>query len=500
MCAAVAALVVLPGVWLVIRGAEAGGMRALAALVEHGGAQAVGRSLALSAGVAVACVALSAPAVWLTEATDLPGRRWWRVLLALPLAVPSYVSGFVVVAALGPTGWLSSLGGRFEVYGPAGATLALLYAWPYALIPMRAAFARVDVDAWDAARSLGATPWRAFRDVVVPVVRPAMAGGGLLVALYALGDFGAVATTRFRTLSYLIYLRFQSFGGRDQAVLYSWLLVALAAGLWLAHRWVSGKADSAVSASTRRVWRPIALGRFRGVALAYVGLLSLYGVGLPLGVVAYWLWRGVGNGAPIHPFDDAMVNTLWVSLAGAAIVVGAGMFPALARVDTAAGRVLRGSVNLGFALPGIVVALALVFFASQHAHWVYQSTPLLLIAYVVRFVPVASGAVGEHAARLHPRLVEASRSLGRRPSQVLWTVTLPLLAPALWAAFLAAFVSIAKELPATLLLAPLEFDTLATHIWAQTEEAFFTSVAPPVLVLVALSAAIGTWSQRLAAR
>lgn len=497
VAALVAVAALLPLAWLALRASDAGLPGSLFELMARDEGATLFRSLGLAVGVALISVAVSLPAAWLTEATDLPGRRGWRIALTLPLAVPSYVSGFVVVAAFSPRGWFAALGlGTPGVYGAFGATAALFFAYPYALLPIRAAIARADRNTWDAARSLGLSPAAAFTRVVLPSLRPAIASGGLLVALYALSDFGAVSLTRFRTLSYVIYLRYQSLFGRDEAVAYAWLLVAVAALLVIGHRVVAGRTRTAVSAHAERVWRPLPLGRWKPIALAYCTLVVAVGVGLPVSVVAYWLVRGLSHGAEIHPFGGVAVRTGLIGVAGAAVVVLAALPAALSKAGRPGTSAVRGAIHAGYALPGIVVALALVYFASQHVAVLYQTIPLLLLAYVIRFVPVSSGTLAEHADRMDPRLAEAARSLGRTARQVRWEVTLPLLMPAVWAAFIAAFLSVVKELPATLLLAPIEFDTLATHIWALTEEAFFTSVSAPVLVLVALSAALVTLLQR----
>lgn len=492
---AIAAL--LPLAWLVLRASEAGVPRSLVEILRRDDGATLFRSLGLAIGVAAISVAVSLPAAWLTEATDLPGRRVWRIALTLPLAVPSYVSGFVVVAAFSPRGWFASIGlGTPDVYGAFGATAALFFAYPYALLPIRAAVARADRNTWDAARSLGASPAQAFFRVIFPTLRPAIASGALLVGLYALSDFGAVSLTRFRTLSYVIYLRYQSLFGREEAVAYAWLLVVVAVVLVIAHRLIAGRTRTATSAHSERVWRPLPLGRWRPLATAYCGLVVAVGVGLPLAVVSYWLVRGLSHGASIHPFGDIAGRTGIIGIVGATVVVVAALPAALSRPERFGTASVRGAIHAGYALPGIVVALALVYFASQHALFLYQTIPLLLLAYVIRFVPVSSGTLAEHADRLDPRLFEAARSLGRTAHQVRWEVTLPLLTPAIWAAFIASFLSVVKELPATLLLAPIEFDTLATHIWALTEEAFFTSVSAPVLVLVGISATLVALQQR----
>jgi iron(III) transport system permease protein len=238
------------------------------------------------------------------------------------------------------------------------------------------------------------------------------------------------------------------------------------------------------------------LGRWTGPALAYCAIITAVGVGLPVAVVTYWLVRGLSNGVTIDPFVGAAARTAAVGVGGAAIIVLAALAPALLPARRRSTGLLRGAVYAGYALPGIVVALALVFFATRGAIVLYQTVPLLLFAYVIRFVPIASSSLADQADGLDPRLAEAARSLGRTPSEVRRQITIPLLVPAIWAAFIASFLSVVKELPATLLLAPIEFDTLATHIWSLTEEAFFTSVSAPVLVLLLLSATLVAILQR----
>ncbi len=488
---AVAATVALPLVWLVVRGAEAGAPQAALAVLGGRGAGIVAVSLGLAAAVAALCVGLSLVAAWLTEATDLPGRRWWRVALTLPLAVPSYVSGFVVIATFGPWGWLARVGlPAPAAEGATGATLALLYAWPYAYLPLVAAFARVYGGLWDAARTLGASSIGEARAAVWPQLRPAITGGALLVALYVLSDFGAVSLTRVRTISYVVYVRYQAIVGREEAVLWSIWLVALAALLVLAHRRLGGAHAARTAARAPRRLRPVALGRWKLPALAFVAMLVGYGVVLPMGVVLFWLVDGLRNGVEVGVPWQALVSTLLVSAAGAVAVVLAALPGVFGVRDGLVGRASAALSSVGFALPGIVVALAMVFIATRAVPALYHTIPLLLVAYVIRFVPVASDTVGDHVAATTRGLVDAARCLGRSPARVALAVTLPMAAPALWSAWLAAFLSIAKELPATLVLAPPGFRTLATEIWASAEEGFFTAVAVPSLLLVTLSAAV----------
>ncbi len=496
---ALAAAMVAPIGVVILRSVEAGGVEAVARIAQGEGPAIVARSVGLTLGVSALCLAISLPLAWLLTATDLPGRRAWRILLSLPLAVPSYVGGFVVVAAFGPAGWLAELGATLpDVYGPFGAMLALAFVYPYAMLPLIAALERTDPRTFEAARSLGVAPWRAFYRVVLPRLRAAAATGALLIGLYVLSDFGAVSLTRFRSLSYVIYIRYQSLFGRDEAMVYGAILIALAALFVTARLAMDRGGTRTASSGTARPWAPVPLGRWRVPALLFCTTIATYGVGMPLAVVAYWWVRGARNGAPIHPFGDALVGTLSVGAVAAVSIVALALVPAmLSRFGRpTVARAVHAGTHASYALPGIVVALALVSLATQWAPVIYQTIPLLCFAYVIRFLPIASGTLTENVVAQDPRLMDAARSLGASPARAWWRIVLPMTAPAAWAAGLATFVSVIKELPATLILAPIEFETLATHIWAQTEDAFFTSTAPPVLVLVTLAAVVGMMGTR----
>jgi iron(III) transport system permease protein len=490
----------LPLLYLGLRGVTLASGPDVAVLVRADTLWVLLRSLALATGVATLCVALSVPLAWLTHATDLPGRRFFRGALNLPLAVPSYVSGFVVAVVFGPRGWLQQALAPLgvdrlpDVYGAPGAVLALLFTFPFALLPMQAALARTPPTLWEAARSLGLSPWRSFVRVILPAMRPAMAGGGLLVSLYVLSDFGAVSLMRFRSLSYVIYLRYQSLFDRGQAVYLALVLAVLAVLVLAVQRRLEGRSRPAVGVrGGARPWPRVALGRWRWPAFALCAIVAAWGVGLPLTVVTLWLLPSLG-GAHGVIVGDLGVETLATASAG---VVAAGLIVLLAFVpalllrfgNPRAARLVTASSHVGYALPGIVVALSLVYLSMQLAPFAYQTHGLLLFAYVVLFLPLALGSLRDGIEGQDPRLYEAARSLGCTPRAALWRVVIPGTRPAVWAGLLVVFMAVVKELPATLLLGPLGFRTLATRIWSLTEDGFFAAAAPAVAVLLLLAGA-----------
>jgi iron(III) transport system permease protein len=493
----------LPLAYLVVRGWNLGADQAGAVLAQPHTLRALGRTLLLGLGVATACLTLALPLGWLTHATDLPGRRAFRVLLNLPLAVPSYVSAFVVIATFAPAGWLHDALGRIglsiNIYSTWGTIVALMFTYPFALLAVQAALARIDPRIWESARSLGATPWQAFWRVIFPNLRPALASGGLLVSLYAVGDFGAVSLLRYESLSYLIYVRHKSLFDRHEAIFLALLLTVVASLLVALLLWTRGRVNRELSThGSARAWPVIRLGRWRWPSFALcLGVLG-FGALLPVGVVVAWLARGLRLGHDITlPVAEAITSLKMGGMA-ALIIVTLALIPALLR--RYAGRAAaharasrRGALHVithvGYALPGIVVALAMVSFATTYMYSLYQTLTLLMIAYVIRFFPLAVHVVDDAIAAQNPGLFLAARSLGESALGAWRKVVLPGIRPAIVAGLLAVFIAVIKELPVTLLLSPMDFSTLATRIWSLTEDAYYSAVAPTVLILIAIAMA-----------
>jgi iron(III) transport system permease protein len=212
---------------------------------------------------------------------------------------------------------------------------------------------------------------------------------------------------------------------------------------------------------------------------------------MPLGVIGYWLVRGLNAGEAITLRPDVALNSVAAS-GSAALVAIIAAIPVTVLAIRFPGRVsrwLERSTYIGYALPGIVLALSLVFFGANFATLLYQTIFMLMFAYVVRFLPQAIGSTRASLLQVSPRLEEASRNLGRTPLQTLTAVTVPLVRPGLLTGLALVFLTAMKELPATLLLGPTGFNTMATRIWDYTAEAFFAQASLPALLLVLVSAA-----------
>jgi iron(III) transport system permease protein len=486
---AVAALVCLPLVYLAIR-AGGGGADAWDVLWRDRTVELVGRTVLLVSAVTAAAVVVGVPLAWLVTRTDLPARRAWAVTAALPLVIPSYVAALALLSAFGPGGVIE---GVPDLDGFSGAFLALTLAtYPYVFLLAAAALRQLDGSLEEASRALGRTRTYTFFRVTLPVIRPSVASGALLVALYTISDFGVVSLMRYDVLTRAVFQQYRSLFDRTPAAVLGLLLVALTVVVLLLEARARGRAHAASSPrGAGREAVPVRLGRWRWPALAGCGLVVGAALVVPVAVLVYWATRGVETDV-VENVWAAAGNSVVASLlaAGAATLAALPVAALAVRHPARWTRLLERTSYASNALPGIVIALSLVFFAANYASPVYQTLSLLVIAYVVRFFPQA--LAGAHGAllRVDPRLEEAARGLGRTPRGAFASITARLIAPGLLAGATLVFLSAMKELPATLLLRPIGFDTLATEVWSATGVGSYSQAAVPALLLIGLAAPV----------
>jgi iron(III) transport system permease protein len=321
-------------------------------------------------------------------------------------------------------------------------------------------------------------------------VRPSIGAGSLLVALYTLSDFGAVSLMGYDSLTRAIYLQYRSLFDRAPAAVLGLVLVALTAAVLVLEARARGRARFHRTApGAARAQRPQALGRYRWPAVAFCVCVSLVSLAVPVGVLLLWLGRALERGGELEGLWAALGNSVLVSAVAAVVTIVAALPAAILAVRHPR-RWTRALERLGYAsnaLPGIVIALSLVFFGARYTGPLYGTLALLVFAYVVRFYSQAVAAAHEALLRVGPRLEEAARGLGRRPLGVFGAVTLPLMAPGLLTGTTLVFLSAMKELPATLLLRPIGFETLATQVWSATAAGSYSRAAVPALLLIAVS-------------
>jgi iron(III) transport system permease protein len=491
----IALLTLLPILYLVARTLEAGGAvwemvfraRTLGVVVN---------SLLLAGTVALSTVVVAVPLAWLTSRTDLPGRRFWASAAALPLVIPSYIGALVIVAAFGPRGLLQSALAPLGVerlpslYGFTGSWLALtLFTYPYVYLTVRAALRGLDPSLEEAARCLGYGPWRTFFAVTMPQIRPAAAAGGLLTALYALGDFGVVTLLRYDAFTRAIYVQYRSAMDRGGAAVLALLLVVISLVVLVIETRARGDASlHRLGSGVSRRARPVRLGRGKVPALLFCALVVGLALVLPVGILVVWLLRALGASFDPSGLPSAVAHSLtlgfWTALI--ATVCALPVATLVARYPGRGSRLVERLTYLGYALPGIVVALAFVAFGAGTPF--YQTLAMLVAACVVRFLPEAISSTRAALLHINPRLEEAARGLGRTQAGAVASVTLPLARPGILAGAALVLLTAMKELPATLLLSPTGWNTLAVEVWTAANNAAYGQAAAPALLLIAASA------------
>jgi iron(III) transport system permease protein len=426
-----------------------------------------------------ASVAIGVGAAWLVERTDLPGRRAWAVLLAAPLVVPAFVTSYGWITVI-PS--MSGLG--------AGVLIATLSYYPLIYLPVVATLRRLDPALEEVAASLGRSPRRVFAGIVLPQLRLPILGGGLLVGLHLLAEYGAFAMLRFDTFTTAIIAQYRStFNGPAAASLAS-VLVLCCLGLLLFENVARGDGRVArIGSGAPRPHRRKRLGRSVLPAAAFVAIVVTMAVGVPMLSIARWLGiGGIGAWTQDH-LVQALVQTTTLAAAGAILAVAFALPLAIlvVRYASQASRTLEATNYVTSALPGIVVALALATITIRLAPPLYQTVVVLLLAYVLLFLPRALINLRSGIAQVPVGLEEVAQSLGDRPAVAFARVTARLAAPAALAGAALVFLGIVNELTATLLLSPTGTRTLTTQFWTHVNDLDYAAAAPYAFLMVVLS-------------
>jgi iron(III) transport system permease protein len=465
------------------------------------------RTVQLCGLVALSTAVVGTALAWLLIRTDVPLASVWRLAAPLPLVFPSFVGAAALIAGLGPDGVVRNavelLGyhppRRFRGLGASWLVLTL-FTYPYVYLPVAARLSSLPPSLEESARLLGDRPLRFFCRVVLPAVRGSILGGMLIVVLYCLSEFGAVQLLGYDTLTRVLFAtrlldRAQSFAAAT-------LLVVLAASAVLLERRLGRSAVRTMASGSRRN-RPVRLGRWRPAALAAVLLTLTLAIAVPLAALGQWAWRGIANsGDPAARLRSDLAdlaqpawNTAWLGVTAAVLAVLAVLPVALltARRSRIAGLV-EAAVLSGFAAPGLVVALAIAFWALRIPllERAYQTAPLLVSAYVVHFGAQAMRSTGVAVGSVPVHLPESARLLGAGWLRRARTVHFPLMRPGLLAGGGLVLLSTVKELPATLLLAPIGTETLTTRVWGSFEDGFLAEAGLSSMALLAASAVL-TW-------
>lgn len=432
---------------------------------------------------------LGTGAAWLLERTRVPGRRLWSALIAVPLAIPAFITSYA---------WVS-LSPSLQDF--AGALLVVTCSYyPILYLSVAAALRNIDPALEETARSLGCGPWSSFFRVVLPHLRPALLGGMLLVALDVLVEFGAFSLLRFRTFTTEIYAEYRTGFNGPEASLLAVVLIALCILFLVAEMRVRGSAQYArLGAGTRRKAVPYELG-WAGIPVAagFI-LIAIVALGVPLGMIAFWLTQHSAAAiSPVMASGGLLISAAARSLEFSALATLLTLTLALPLAFLAVRykgwpiTLLERAAYLAQGVPSIVVALALVALTVHALRPLYQSTALLIVAYSILFMPLALVSLRAALSQAQRGLEDAGRSLGLNWLEIAFRIVLPLAGPGLGAAAALIFVSVFSELTATLLLAPIGTSTLAIQVWSDTSTLAFAAAAPYAAVMIGISL-VSTW-------
>ncbi|MGB3245838.1 MAG: iron ABC transporter permease [Sulfitobacter sp.] len=473
-------------------------------------------TLALVLIVSVGTFAIGVGAAWLVTMTRFPGAKVLEIALVLPLAFPAYVLAYAYTHVLDHPGIVQSTLRDVTGWGPrdywfpeirslgGAAAMLTLVLYPYVYLLARAAFLQQSGTTFLAARALGASAWSAFFKVSLPLARPAIAGGVLLAVMETIADFGTVAYFGVQTFATGIYTSWFSLFDRTGAAQLALCLLSFALLLAILERIQRGRARYHDAARRAQTIAPAQLRGWRAVAAFMAcGVPVVFGAVLPV-VILFWMGIGSEQNLLSPRYLGFIRNSL--TLAGVAAVVtvmaaiAVGFFQRSRR-----GRLADGAAyvaRLGYAVPGGVIAVGLLvpFAAFDNAldGWMRStfdistgllitgSIWLLIAAYLVRFLAAALGAYEGGQAMVHANMDAAARSLGQTPLGTLRRVHLPILAPSLLTALLIVFVDVMKELPATLIMRPFNYDTLAVQAYRLASDERLDGAAVPSLVIVAM--------------
>lgn len=492
-------------------------------------------SLVVSTWATVGGTALGVVLAWLTSRTDLPGRRVWRTLLLLPYMIPPFIGAIAWVYLLGPVGyvnqaWMALTGSSdplFVIYGPTGIILVLiLYGYPIVYLAALGVLERMDPALEEAARMSRASPWRVLRDVTLPLALPGVLAGALLLMMSALANFGIPAVlgfpARYFVLTTRIYATILNFDVRDNlriaAALAMWLVVIAAVLLRLQRLLLERRRFTVVGGQASRR-QQVALGRWRYLLVAALGVFIVVSVVLPFAaVVLTSLVRAYGLppvrenltfqhyatalfGIPkVH---RALINSLMLAAGSATViaVMAAGIGYMLARTRIRAAAVLDLLITIPFAIPGTVVALAMIL------AWVrpipllgirlYDTIWIILLAYVARFLAFGVRTVAAGLTQVHESLEEAARISGARPLHAFRDVVLPIIRPSLVAGWFLAFIPSVAELTLSILLFSVGNETLGVVIFGLHDEGKIALSAALAVLVTTLLVAINLLTRNL---
>lgn len=446
--------------------------------------------------VVIFSILISLPLAFLNVRSNMPFAKYLTSISVLPIALPSYVMATTQIEIWSKNGWVHNFLQLFfemktfpSFYGLVGSVFVLsLITYPYVYIGLAAMFRRFDYQMIDASRTLGDSSFGTFRKIIFPLVKPTIVAGSLLVSLYVLSDFGAVSLLRFNTFTIAIFNRMynsiSNYGVLEislLAILFCFLILFIESKTKNEARHFSNSNLSDIKKIDLGIWKWI---------LFPISLIPLiFGFILPISVLIYWFIIGFGEDTGFRDVIQPTINTIIISSVSAFFITLVSI-PLLITIRKNI-RILSFMIDkvsyIGLSLPGVIVSMSLVFFCINYFDYIYQTFIVLVLGYFISFLPAALGPIKSSMTQIDPKLEDASFTLGAGKIKTYYNIVIKLASPGFIYGGVLVFILCLKELPATLILSPIGFQTLATEIWSNASEAFFikTALASIVLVIIA---------------
>jgi iron(III) transport system permease protein len=473
----VAALAMIPFVYLLIRASQKPIGEIAALLIRPKTLEVLATTTALVVCVVVTTVVMGVLMATGLHFVRLPLRRLLIIPTVLPLAIPSYVFTYT---------WIALIPGFSGFF--AAAFILAITTLPYVILATLSGLRTVDTSQIEVARSLGLTPTQIFKRVVFPQVKGHISAGALLAALYTISDFGAVSLLNVETLTVTIQNMYKASYDRSAAAVISFVLIAFSTVVVLADEKIKRQtpnSDVVKVYSTKNT-----LMKSNWLSLAVIATVALYALNAVIIPFYVLISRFFGNQVAINWGDllAASISTISVAALGAliALILSAPLGIILSGRANRVGRIAQRIITIGHGLPGVVVGLAIVSIGSKLGA-LYQTSFLLAFAYALLFLAKSVASMNSSLSRVPSSVKDVASTLGMNQWMVLKKVVAPIAAPGIGLGTILVFLTAMKELPATLMLRPTGFETLATQIWSAASINRFNEAAPYALILVLIA-------------
>lgn len=470
----------LPFFYIIDKSLSVGAKRAFELIWRPRVLELLSNTLTLMVTVTAIAIVLGLVSALILQKYDFVFKKFFTTAMSLPLAIPAFISCFT---------WISL---TFKMSGFFGASIILSLAYfPLAFLPIAATLKRIDYSFYEVSASLGRMPSFTFFRVILPQLKPAIGSALLLIAFHILVEFGAVTILNYETFTTAIFAEYEVNFSNATAALLSGILLIICFVIVLFEMKFS--ALSSMITSKKGVLKPFPVKKASFATQVFILIffcaIFILSIGVPFAMLVYWSFIGTSFEFQVGKLFEATIGSLGLSFIGAFFILACA-YPLTWALVRYRSRLTILADRLPFvlhALPSIIIALSLVYFTINYASPLYQTFFMLLIAYLMLFLPMAQSTLKTSFEQLNPNIQNVGASLGRGKFFIFKTLIFKMIAPGLGGAFALVFLNLMKELTSTLLLLPHDMSTLSVEVWQSTSDAKYALAAPYAFALVLIS-------------